>query len=720
MIRWLSVVGLGAAPSVGMKAARLGELITAGFAVPRGFVVPCELFDASGALIAADAVKTELGKLGDVAVAVRSSAVDEDSADASFAGIYDSVLDVRGEAAVLAAIARVQASARSARARAYRGTHGPAKMAVIVQQLVRAQTAGVAFTADPVTGARDRRVISVVKGLGEALVSGDSEAEEWVVEKSRAQRRRSIGPILQERRVMEIARVAQQIADKLGAPQDVEWAIGPTGELAIVQARPITALPDSVEWKAPARGAWMRNFRYGEWLADPVSPLFATWFLARAEDAFLRAQKAKLGISVPKPSWIIVNGWYYHSPMGAGGMGPMLGMMLRAPLTMLAFLRMAKDPFIGAKRIAAPRRKEYDEHLRPANHALAARGASDRESAIAFLDELSDLHGELLFNMAMVGGFAWKAEMALATFFRQHLATVDASPQLLVTGLSGAPESAPHLASSLDWMHPTFGEIPNAAEMAELGGAFLHEHREELEARCREALAERPKLLARFDAILALARDYAVVRELQASEFTLAWPAARAALRVLGEDLVARGVIAAADDIHFMERSELDAKEPLHAIVGQRRARWQRQRKLAAPLSLGELPGPLKQNFVGLVRLVAGEVSEPSANRLVGMPASPGRATGSVRIIRTLSELDRFHDGEILVAPTTPPGWTPLLGRALAVVTDGGSLAAHASLVAREYGIPAVVATHDATHRLHDGQLVTVDGTRGIVDIEDQ
>ena len=99
----------------------------------------------------------------------------------------------------------------------------------------------------------------------------------------------------------------------------------------------------------------------------------------------------------------------------------------------------------------------------------------------------------------------------------------------------------------------------------------------------------------------------------------------------------------------------------------------------------------------------------------MGDPASPGRATGRVRIVRGAADFDRFQSGEVLVAEATAPAWTPLFARAAAVVTDGGTLAAHASLVAREYGIPAVVGTNTATVRLVDGETVLVDGGAGLV-----
>jgi pyruvate,water dikinase len=101
-----------------------------------------------------------------------------------------------------------------------------------------------------------------------------------------------------------------------------------------------------------------------------------------------------------------------------------------------------------------------------------------------------------------------------------------------------------------------------------------------------------------------------------------------------------------------------------------------------------------------------------------GVPAASGRASGLVRVIRGPDEFDALEPGEILVAPLTAPAWTPLFRRAAAVVTDVGSAAAHASIIAREYGIPAVVGCGDATSRLRTGMRVTVDGSTGNVEPE--
>ena len=145
--------------------------------------------------------------------------------------------------------------------------------------------------------------------------------------------------------------------------------------------------------------------------------------------------------------------------------------------------------------------------------------------------------------------------------------------------------------------------------------------------------------------------------------------------------------------------------------IAGRRQLWQRQRGLSTPLT-GTPPRLVGDVIDRAVQRARGP-RRVAADVIVGHPASAGRATGPVRIVHSPADFDTFRDGDVLVAKATAPAWTPLLAKAAAVVTDGGTLAAHASLVAREYAIPAVVGTGDATTRLQTGQLVTVDGAAG-------
>jgi pyruvate,water dikinase len=245
------------------------------------------------------------------------------------------------------------------------------------------------------------------------------------------------------------------------------------------------------------------------------------------------------------------------------------------------------------------------------------------------------------------------------------------------------------------------------------------EARQAAEKAAFQALASAPRRLRAFRKLLADSQHLASVREEQVPHLTLAWPVMRCAVLRIGESLAAREVIREPDEVFFLTRGEvLEAlgHERLAAAVDvtARRVERDEQAKLVAPLMVGRLTWMMRSVWERLPRLVG---AVPSDSALVsGTPASPGRAAGAVRVIRGPHEFDELQPGEILVAPLTAPAWTPLFIRAAAVVTDVGSLASHASIIAREYGIPAVVGCGDATARLRTGMRVTVDGSTGNVE----
>jgi pyruvate,water dikinase len=186
----------------------------------------------------------------------------------------------------------------------------------------------------------------------------------------------------------------------------------------------------------------------------------------------------------------------------------------------------------------------------------------------------------------------------------------------------------------------------------------------------------------------------------------------------LGAELEARDTIDAVGDIYFLTRDEIVAAldgQPaeLAAAVAERRRAREDRRLLDAPLSLGKPAGPWKR--VEAILDAFGGCDDRGGALVSGVGTSAGRATGPVRIVRGLDDFDRLEPGDVLVAPITAPAWTPLFAFAAAVVTDGGSPFAHASVIAREFGIPAVVGTANATSVLRDGDLVVVDGAAGIV-----
>lgn len=236
---------------------------------------------------------------------------------------------------------------------------------------------------------------------------------------------------------------------------------------------------------------------------------------------------------------------------------------------------------------------------------------------------------------------------------------------------------------------------------------------------------QHPARVVRFEKLLATAQRFAPLREEQVSHFTLGRPLIRRALYRLGGHLRKHGAIAEEKDIFFLKRDELltalnaaDEPRSCSRIVTRRRHAWQRSRRLTPPLVLGEPLSSMARKSFDEMEATFRPDWHATANGIHGLPASPGRTTGRGRIVRALEEFDRLEPGDILMIPAATPTWTPLFAYAAAIVADTGSPVAHASLVAREYGIPAVVGAGNATARLRDGQVVTVDGNTGLVEAQ--
>ncbi|MEV6637881.1 PEP/pyruvate-binding domain-containing protein [Actinoplanes sp. NPDC051470] len=722
---------------VGGKASVLGDLLTAGFAIPPGVVVPA---GARGDPGLAERLTAAVARLGADQYAVRSSAAAEDLPDASYAGLYETYLNVPA-GGLADAVRRCFAAADADRVTGYRQWHGGTggAMAVLVQAMVDPAAAGVAFTAHPVTGDRGQTIVTAVPGLGDPLVSGETTGEEWTIAAGRATLTRpgpTRSPALTADAAAAVAVLARRVADRYDRPQDVEWAIDHAGRLWLLQARPMTALPDPVSWAPPGPGLWTRNFRLGEWLPEPVTPLFATWLLPALEDAYLDGMHGTVGVRVPF-RWTLVNGWYYNAtPIPSPALlARVLGQGRRRAVKVLyhALIRVGRDPADADRAVLSGLARQWRDHQAPryrhlVTEAEADAGTADPRRLVALVDQLGRQAGISLWYLAIVGGSAWKMEARLTRFVREHLAAVlpDAAggTQVLLRGLPGAePATAGHAVHSVDWYHPTAGELPPPPTTAGDRHAELAGQRAAAEQHCAAALADRPELLAYYRQLVEVTQRYAVIREQQARELTLAWPVLRSCVRRLGAHLTAIGVLDDADDVFFCTRTDLDAAlaghaSPLTATAAAGRRAWERQRRLPAPLALGRPPRLVGDVIDRMVRQARGPADIRAA--IVGHPASAGQATGSVRIITGPHDFATLADGDVLVAPATTPAWTPLFALAAAVVTDGGTLAAHASLVAREYGIPAVVGTGDATRRLHTGQRVTVNGTTGTVTVHDQ
>ena len=452
----LSDLRITDAPEVGGKAASLGELMAEGVRVPDGVVLT-----VAGAQLPADErralIEGGVGRLGDGTFAVRSSGVSEDGAERSFAGMYESALDVPVGGLAQAAD-RTLASAGGAHLASYAGAGNgtDAGVAVIVQRMVHAVAAGVALTADPITGDRETTLVTAVRGTGDRLVSGASVGDEWVVSRGIATSRRRTESAIDARQAIAVATEAVRIATERNRPQDVEWAIDPDGTLWILQARPMTALPPQVSWDPGAPGAFTRQLRLGEWIGAPVTPLFASWLLPGIEDCMHAMFQEMLGQRAPRPYHVIVNGWYFYS---INFVSP--AAMLRSLPGIISHL--VREPRAVAGVLPATVRHSFPimerwrrTEVQPRYRALVGEDEGrvetlEIEALPGLVDGLADAAGEYFTSIAALAGAAYKMEMNLAGFYQAHLMpTLGGSHLPLVAGI--APPAAPssHAVSSLE------------------------------------------------------------------------------------------------------------------------------------------------------------------------------------------------------------------------------------------------------------------------------
>ena len=804
----------------GHKAANLAVLRRAGLPVPDGVVVTARapVPDATGADVPDALLEDLLATVrdwGDVPLAVRSSGTAEDSPQSSFAGLYTTVLDVRGAAALREAVARCWASAAASRVTAYAGPGAAPAIAVLVQPMVPATAAGVAFTADPVTGDRDVVVIDAVRGVGERLVSGAVTPERWEVRGGPRRRSADGDAVIGAATATAVADLARRAEQVLGRPQDVEWAATADGGVRILQSRPITTLagrtatpvPVPVE---PPEGSWTREYSHAPL---PWTPFTRVVFEPRKRA--LEQMCTELGLLFQRIDFRDIGGWEYLRIVPLGGKEPPPLPAWAVPLAVRVVPALRRRIRSGAAAVrsdvAGRLLERWEAEWRP---DLDARIAALRDVDLTALDDaglLASARAALeLTESGQTAHFRLHGAIAmvlgeLAAVSRELLDWDDARVFDLLAGTSRtstAPARALAAVADLVRERPAVRRLVEdgapveqvlAADpaVAEAFRRYLHEYgcrvlRYEI---AEPALEEQPGLVLALlrdqlatgydpdaaeaalcarraatreaaEAVLAgrgaadrrrftralerALRAYPVREDNEVSTISAPFALLRRAAREIGRRLADRGLLADADDAFLLEPEELLAALRDGADrrgLADRRA-GERAWVLAhpGPASYGPPPAPppplsalpaearlSNGAFLWAVEQILGPEAAPGSTSptgrtasadgvlLTGIPASAGSYTGPVRVVRSEAEFSRVRPGDVLVCPVTSPVWSVLFPSIGALVTDAGGALSHPAIIAREYGLPAVAATVEGTTRLHDDQLVTVDGTTGTV-----
>jgi phosphoenolpyruvate synthase/pyruvate phosphate dikinase len=748
-------------------------------------------------------------------LAVRSSATAEDLPGHSFAGLYDTYLDIKNLEACLTAIKKCWASLWTERAYSYRQKNGfdhlKVNMAVIVQCHIPADASGVLFTADPVTGNNKHIVIEACLGLGDALVSGKATPDRVVLEKKgfTALSHSTSAPCISDKTARTLAKLAIKAESEFGCPQDIEWAVS-QNEIFILQSRPITTTLKPKSWED--RQVWT-NANLGEVVPDVMTPITAS-LIQRMVHPLLGSIWRILGVSLgDNPIADLVAGRLYwsvntgigivkHLPhwqnidfdMTMGGQqgemfelgkidlakidvpdlgGRLMKVILRLPVSIYDIFthRYSKAHQVveNVKRKAEVLQKMNisemsDEEL---VHRLPVAidetfGTLDLLYVVTSLpaivilyfvsarwlnDEKGILASRLLAGLtgmdhAEAGLELWALALKAREFgaveklirspapwrdVRKKLEGVKGGDVFLKAWDDFLARHGHHCRGELELFNPRWSENPDYIlelvrnYLSSADGtnpvykhAKLSEERQQLAREC-SAKIRNPVKRRIFNHFLRKAWLASVLRENSKSYVVRCVAVLRKMLLELGNRWMKKGVLDKTENIFFLRFEELESvlKQTngfdISGTIAGRRAEYEKWRSVTPPsIIIGKFdPDKYRPR----------QDTDIDAELLKGVAASHGVVTGKARVILKSDENEQVKAGEILVAPFTDPGWTPYFIPAAGVVMDMGGLLSHGSVIAREYGIPAVVNVGNATKIIKTGQEIELDGDRGVVRI---
>lgn len=805
------MIGKDDISTAGGKGANLGEMTAAGIAVPAGAVLSVQAYehfikenaiDTDGVSgedaadirkaimdgsIPADMCKEILDlyhSMGEEArVAVRSSATAEDLKDASFAGQQETYLNVVGDEALLGKIKECYASLWGDRAVSYRKNKGYDKqkvaLAVVIQQMVESESAGVLFTKDP-SGSSEDIVINASFGLGEAVVSGIVSPDEYRcdrkgnvlscvignkdvmivysgsgTEKVTVSTQKRKERVLTDEMIKRLVLEALKIEAHYSQPMDIEWAVR-DDKVYILQARSITTInnEDKKEFTEAdfkdlpavkaASGKMRENVLFNlEKMPKPYLPLDHDFGdnVGKQKEVLL----SEFGIDMNEMVPIDENG---ISSFGIGGFR-----INKNILSVLKSVKKLKDDETNI-RIADAKLVECKERLE-----------EEKNRTHGGVKEL----GEALRRMRILTGDTAYARFRYA-IFPQVLENISLEKQLkkVDEDLSSFDlcEGLPYVTANINRDMAVLADKIRAdkalyedvmkydyKELGEKRGVlkesfekFLKKYgsRSDFNCYCFTARSwnEDPDRFLNTLRTLIRNEDFRIPSLSEGKE----------KLKLLMHKIQ----LSTGKSRYRAFKKKVKAVRHYHYIREATQYLWESIFAYCRQL-LKECADKLKAEYDDLLYLYADELynvckngklddehrqliekrkaSRPLAlaywsyciertlatgsDEIAGVSGSAGKATGKVRIVRSSEEFDRLQRGEVLVCPYTDPEWTPLFTLAAAVVVDTGGSLSHAAIVAREYRIPCVLAAGNATSTLKDGDTVIVDGTAGKVSIVD-
>ena len=749
----------------GGKAESLSRLINAGLPVPSGYGIASEAFENNALTLYAQQELSELIKSlpSKFTYAVRSSAVGEDGKLLSFAGAYETVLDVKKQD-ILQAVLTVAASSENERVTAYAEDRDVkvGNIAVVIQRFIKSDYAGVLFTSDIITGSAAVMVGNYVHGIGEQLVSGIADAESFSMNamKYSYSGNKEFPPYAKN-----LYTHAVKIRRLFKCPQDIEWAVS-NGKVYILQARPITTLnshnEDSYDINDSLNGEYLLSkTNVGEIFMRPISP---------ATHSVLNSVFDMIGI----PLIANIYGQEYCNISALCSIIVSFGVKKEKAYSLISDIagnlpenvtipiypfdkrtllhKMKKLLFTSKKKVDfGVKDKDFSNNISSIADNLIDKihQIKNKTELFSFWKDICDVFMTKVMT-SIVRGLSvkplFKTREKLRVIAGEQLTNELCSncskdgilesmkPLLSIEDIiSGNMTKSEYVkmyghrhANEMELCCPYPYENPdfpdNAINEYIKSDAKAYEMKSAQAKRYINAVAEFKKLYPSkskwIDGILDKFSKAVYVREDIRSQSVKLFCLMREFM------LKAADLMELRDDIFMLHFSEvmtaLRGDETVFKNIPLRRENYNKY------LNMPAFPNIILGRFepeswvsdtnrrLDFYKFGENNTSENSAD-IKGYAGASGKIEGIARVLTNLSQADLLQQGEILVTTATNIGWVKIFPKVSAIVTDIGAPLSHAAIVARELGVPAVVGCGNATTLLKTGDKIIVDGTNGIV-----
>lgn len=756
----------------GGKARNLFKMNSLDLNIPNGFVIEENSYDNSE-------LKKAIQLIGGYPVAVRSSGDFEDMANASFAGLYETILNVANEEQLDIAIKKCFESSKSERVADYFKNKNldiqSNQMRVFVQKMITPKFSGVIFSIDPIEGKEEIQIIETVQGLGERLVSGTITPSHYQINYQTKKIIKSIIGVdkveLSSDLLNEISNIALKIQAFFKCPQDIEWCIDHENKIWILQARPIT----QIKYRTDVEELTNADFKDGGISARVCTPLMYSLY-EKCLNESMGTYFAKIGLTKEN----LTEGWIYfyygraywsatrvknclssipgwneeefdqdlgivkeYGPKGA----------IKVPTNIKTILKAIPVLFLL--------NKEYKDNTEMINSFISEFEVLDHKwkNELTNIKNLNNKDFFELFNKMVIDYYLRVEKNYFRTIynnsnyqsdFKSYIKSLEKKHNIQINSLAllSNLEEVSHLKiqKDLDQLHKIYRSEGVESELFQSHlSKFLSIHYHHGDA---ELDLLTPRWGESIDRVLELVKSHTTSQHLEANVY---------------QQEIARLKNTIHDKKFFKmlnkSRWYLTQREKLREFstrsyyivrlftleLGKRYFEDQTLsdqmdifflniQEIIALNKNKALTDGLKENikfrklmYYGLMdfkapnefggKLIQNTSINLNSNQLKGVACSNGKIKGKAFVAKTLAETKNFINGDILITKFTDPGWTPILAKVSGVITEVGGVLSHAAVISREYGIPAILNVTAATDIIKTGDYIEIDGDTGLITI---